>query len=357
MADIRLTCETCSGPFKDVFDPSTGTRDFELIAGDLETEKQCFVRDEIKFVNKGRLIFKPWFDEERKKWVYHEEYFVICRKLTVIGGRKPTQILPCEPDAPGSMYNANNVIIWKDRLKNAANGGPPNPAKNDDGQSYGGYSDTGIGNDGKKGDDGKPGDPNKANPGVDGKKAPKFTIICTEVEMGLGDHLTIDFNGQNGGQGGRGQKGGNGGKGMNGRGGESDTTWPGKGCDRQPGNGGDGGNGGEGGPGASGGSGGDAGDISIFSTTDNITTGPLGNGSISYINGGGFGGRGGNQGLGGQKGLPGQPGFKTSECSTALAGSHGFPGLPTTPADAMANPGPTGNNGNPGNLDIKELTT
>ena len=148
------------------------------------------------------------------------------------------------------------------------------------------------------------------------------------MEIGALDHLTIDFDGQNGGEGGIGQKGGNGGKGMGGRQGASDTSWPGTGCDRQPGSGGDGGRGGDGGEGGDGGKGGDAGKITIVSTHENITSGAFVSGNISYVNDGGTGGEGGKGGFGGRGGLGGNPGFKTSECDAASAGLDGDEGWP-----------------------------
>ena len=100
------------------------------------------------------------------------------------------------------------------------------------------------------------------------------------MEIGAFDHLTIDFDGQNGGEGSLGQKGGDGGNGMGGRQGESDTDWPGTGCDRQPGSGGAGGKGGDGGQGGDGGKGGNAGKIAIVSTHENITSGAFVSGNI-----------------------------------------------------------------------------
>ena len=57
MADPSEVCEFCQPGVKDVFDPDTGTRQGEVIAGDLLVSDQCFVRDEIRFINNGRLIF------------------------------------------------------------------------------------------------------------------------------------------------------------------------------------------------------------------------------------------------------------------------------------------------------------
>lgn len=357
MADLGTSCSTCRNEFDAVFDPATGTRQLEIIAGDLVTTEQCFVRDEIRFINNGRLIFGPRTDREREQKEYFDEYFVICRKIVVVGGHQPGQ-LPCAPDSPGTMYNANNVITWQDRLKTAADGPPPNPPDAGDGQSFGGWSSSNNpnGNDGATGGKGSDGI-QLHNDGGNGMKAPRFTLICTEIEVGLGDHLSIDFNGQNGGEGGHGQSGGKGGKGMAGRIGESDTTWPGTGCDRQPGNGGDGGEGGAGGPGGSGGKGGDAGDLTVLTTTENITTGPFGNGRITYVNDGGYGGKGGRQGLGGAGGVAGQPGFSTSECSNALPGEQGDRGIPASLADAAANPGSTGARGAAGHLKLDVLTS
>src|SRR5215475_5073237 len=275
MATIDQVCDNCREAIRTVFDPGTGTRQSEVIAGDLYVSDCCFVRDEIRFLNNGRLIFTTQGKEGQR---YCERYAVICRKLVVIGGHKPGDFTPCSPDDPGSMYKNNNVITWFDRLHAAQPGAPVSPSKAAIGQDFdvNHWQDQGQGNDGRAGGNGTNGVDGttvaSAN-GRDGRSAPSFALIAIEVDIGPGDVLTIDFDGQNGGKGGLGQDGGDGGHGMGGREGDSDTTWPGTGCDRQPGSGGVGGNGGNGGTGGRGGRGGDAGNIAIVSTPANIGSG------------------------------------------------------------------------------------
>jgi hypothetical protein len=355
MATLPAVCDHCNLEIKDIFDPSSGSRQDETIAGDLYVTDCCFVRDEIRFINSGRLIFCP--GETEKEQQYCKEYFVICRKLIVKGGHKPFTLNPCGPDDPGGMYTANNVITWLDRLKEAQGGSPPNPAQAGDGQDFdrNHWQNLGQGNNGKEGGNGSNG--NKGAGGHGGIDAPSFTLVALEVEIGALDHLTIDFDGQNGGQGGLGQKGGNGGNGMGGREGESDTSWPGKGCDRQPGHGGPGGRGGDGGPGGDGGNGGEAGNIAIISTNENISSGPFVSGNISYVNDGGSGGDGGKGGFGSRGGFGGNPGWKTSECDNASTGPDGDAGWPPVGlgAGSDANKGATGAHGAAGGLSFEEV--
>lgn len=346
MSTLPEACDECGNEVKDVFDPDTGTRQSETIAGDLFVSDCCFVRDEIRFLNNGRLIFIPKGAEKEEE--YCKQYFVICRKLVVVGGHKPGTLNPCGPDDPGQMYRANNVITWLDRLNAAATGSNPSPVQAADGESFdhNTWLDQSQGNQGKNGGNGSIGI--KGTGGRNGRSAPLFTLIALEVEIGGGDHLTIDFDGQNGGEGGLGQKGGNGGNGMGGRVGKSDTSWPGTGCDRQPGHGGDGGDGGDGGQGGDGGIGADAGDITIISTADNISgSGPFLSGRFSYVNDGGSGGEGGLGGFGGRGGRGGNPGFKTSECDAATSGNHGEDGSPPPGLGpgSLSNKGATGAHG------------
>ena len=350
MATIDQVCDSCREAIRAVFDPGTGTRQSEVIAGDLYVSDCCFVRDEIRFLNNGRLIFTTQGKEGQR---YCERYAVICRKLVVIGGHKPGDFTPCSPDDPGSMYKSNNVITWFDRLHVAQPGAPVSPSKAAIGQDFdvNHWQDQGQGNDGRAGGNGASGvDATtiaSAN-GRDGRSAPSFALIAIEVDIGPGDVLTIDFDGQNGGKGGLGQDGGDGGHGMGGREGDSDTTWPGTGCDRQPGSGGVGGNGGNGGIGGRGGRGGDAGNIAIVSTPANIGSGgAFVSGKFVYVNDGGDGGEGGNGGFGGRGGRGGNPGFKTSECDNANTGADGAEGSPS-PGLGAGSPltkGPNGSNG------------
>ena len=327
MANIDAICQACDPKVQTVFGPG-GTRQSEVIAGDLFVSDQCFVRDEIRFLNNGRLIFVPIVQGERER--YLDEYFVICRKLTIIGGSDPIIINPCGPDDPGKLYSGNNVITWRDRLVSAAAGAGPNPFHATDGTSHdpNNWSDVGQGNGGAAGGSG--GNGVGGSKGTMGRDAPKFSLVVLEVEAGLVSHLTIDFDGQNGGRGGRGQNGGAGGNGMGGRDGDTDPDWPSADdCERQPGSGGNSGNGGDGGPGGPCGNGGRAGDITIWSTNDQITTGPLISGKVTYVNDGGSGGEGGLGGVGGKAGLfAGKPGFKTSACDAASSGGVGSDGQP-----------------------------
>ena len=282
MANIDAICLACDPKVRDVFLPG-GTRQSEVIAGDLFVSDQCFVRDEIRFLNNGRLIFVPR-ERDGHELPYFKEYFVICRKLTIIGGSDPIILNPCGPDDPGHLYQGNDVITWRDRLVSAASGPGPNPFHAADGASHdpNNWSDVGQGNSGAAGGNGANGGggSNGANGrhalDVQPREAGGFSLVVLEVEAPIGSHLTIDFDGQNGGKGGRGQNGGAGGNGMGGRDGETDPDWPSADdCERQPGSGGSSGSGGDGGRGVKGGDGGHAVEITILSTPAQIGAGPL----------------------------------------------------------------------------------
>ena len=345
MPEIHAACEDCNSLVKAVFDPVTGTRQSEVIVGDLVVKDMCFVRDEIRFINNGRLIFAPRSPNE-----YFRAYYVICRKLIIVGGSKPGSLNPCGPEDPGQTYNANNVITWQDRLKSAASGPQPAPFKAvPPGASFdrNNWSDLGQGNNGSPGGAGPEGA--KGKPGRGALNAPTLHLVVLEVEAGLGDHLTIDFDGQNGGIGGRGQNGGDGGDGMGGRISETDDPWPGSSsCARETGSGGAGGNGGNGGVGGDGGKGGDAGQITVITTAANLTSGPIVSGPFVFVNDGGQGGEGGLGGIGGQPGRGGRRGFKTEECHDAADGPDGLAGepggIPNGPG-SNANRGSTGPGG------------
>ena len=316
MATLDEICRNCGNEINAVFGPG-GSRQKELIAGDLTFNGCCFVRDEITFIN-GRLIFVP-SDPRNPEETYCQEYVVFCRKLIIVNGGKPPTTNPCGPDNPGSIYQNRNVIIWSDRLKPRPDRPFPNPFTAAGGTSHdrNTWSSNGNpnGNNGAHGGAGNNG--GVGLEGIPGMIAPKFTLVALEVEFtGLGSYLSIDFDGQVGGRGQRGQNGGDGGNGMGGRPGESDTSWPGTGCDRSPGSGGNGGNGGDGGMGAKGGHGGNAGEITIISTSSNLAT-VFAGGDIGYVNSGGNEGEGGLGGFGGKGGLGGNPGMKTIECDPA----------------------------------------
>jgi len=336
MPELDQVCENCRPEIDSVFGATP--RPSEIISGDFPYTGCCFVRDEIRFLNNGRLIFQP--DMEKKEYCRH--YYVICRRLVIVGGGEPGTFNPCGPEDPGNVYKNRNVITWRHRLE-VQPSQIPSPIKAADGQSFGNWSSNSAGNNGAKGGTGSPGNP--GGPGAPGRDAPDFTLLALEVEfLNIDAHLVVDFDGQVGGTGGRGQNGGNGGKGMNGRIGQSDTTWPGTGCDRQPGHGGDGGDGGDGGPGGQGGPGGDAGKITVISTSENISGGVFVSGKFSFVCDGGNEGSGGLGGFGGHGGGPGSAGFQTSECDAAGPGSVGNAGFPPT----SITPGSTANQGLPG---------
>ncbi|HSM17490.1 MAG TPA: hypothetical protein VK845_10920, partial [Gemmatimonadales bacterium] len=346
MANLEQACEHCRDEIEAVF--TAEPRPSEIISGDFYWDKCCFVRDEIRFLDPGRLIFTPGKEREG----YCDEYFVICRKLVIVGGGKPATFDPCGSEDPGNIYKNKNAITWKDRLETVA-GSIPSPIDAADGANFGGWVDDGQGSNGKKGNNGADG--NSGSPGVAGRDAPDFTLIALEVELiGLDAHLIIDFDGQVGGTGGRGQNGGRGGKGMNGREGKSDTSWPGTGCDRQPGHGGDGGDGGDGGAGGQGGAGGDSGNITVITTKENVNGAVFVSGDFTFVHDGGNEGEGGLGGFGGLGGGGGAAGFKTSECSSASPGNAGEAGFPPPGIGpgSTANQGPHGATGSSGSLSI-----
>lgn len=349
MADLNLVCEHCRSAIDALI--AADPRPSVTISGDLAWGECCFVRDEIRFLNNGRLIFEPRRNEE-----YCREYFVVCRKLVIVGGGPPITLNPCGPEDPGNIYKNKNAITWRHRLEVEPTA-VPNPFTAADGQSFAQWQDQGQGNSGRTGGAGADGNPGSA--GRAGRDAPDFTLIALEVEfLNLDAHLIIDFDGQVGGTGGRGQNGGKGGKGMNGREGSSDTSWPGTGCDRQPGHGGDGGVGGDGGPGGRGGDGGDAGDITVITSRDNISAGIFVGGKFTFVNDGGNEGAGGLGGFGGAGGGGGSAGFKSSECDAADNGQGGDAGFPPVSlgAGSTANQGPHGGAGSPGSLAFLEIS-
>jgi hypothetical protein len=357
MSDLTVICNTCQTPVQQQFTPGTGLRQKELINADLIVTDQCFVRDEIEFSYTGRLIFAPQSQEGKR---YLDQYAVICRKLTVNGGNKPITIVPCNPADPGTQYDQTNAITWLNRLHGAPDASVTSPDPGKDGVTFKpqAWQDQGQGNDGKDGGDGASGD--KGHNGLAGMNAPpKLVVVALEVDIQNDGHLVIDWGGQDGGNGGRGQNGGKGGNGMNGREGQSDTTWPGTGCDRSPGNGGDGGDGGNGGTGGDGGQGGKAGDIIVISTPANISPSGVFNGPhIIFVTNGGHGGAGGGSGVGGPAGAPGGAGFPTSECNPAAPGQGGNPGVPNPPfpppIDSDPNRGAAGPTGASGHLNLEK---
>jgi hypothetical protein len=339
-------CEGCRTKINNVFNPGTGTRDLVLISGERAETDCCFVADEIIFDGNSQLVFDPTGKDRPQ---YCREYFVICRKLTIRGGREGKDgFNPCNPEDPGQMYNGNNVITWRHRLKAAADGGPPAPPKAGQGTDHDRdtWSDVGQGNNGADGGVGNPGAVGQTG-GAGFSPTPNVAVIALEVDIATASHLTIDFDGQNGGRGGLGQEGGDGGDGMGGREGSTqDNAWPGDDeCGRQPGNGGDGGDGGPGGRGGEGGRGGNAGRIVIVSTAANVaSSGVFLGGHIHYVNDGGEGGKGGKGGKSGVGGKAGKRGQPTAEhCEQADAGDPGEPQSGLGTVEALE--GPTGPNG------------
>ena len=118
MSDLTIACTTCNTAVNQVFDPVTGTRADQVISGDLFVTDQCFARDEIRFVHGGRLILAPRIirEGEKRREEYFDSYYVICRRLTVIGGFKTGD----NPDL--ELNKRNNVVTWRDRLHSAADG-------------------------------------------------------------------------------------------------------------------------------------------------------------------------------------------------------------------------------------------
>ncbi len=356
MSALSQICDTCNTKIKSVFDPTTGTRDVVIITGDMFVSDCCFVADEIVFLNGGRLIFVPSMGTTGKDQKgYCQQYAVVCRKLTVKGGHKPVVLDPCKAGDPGSTYENNNAISWKDRLNAAADGTAVLPSHANNGDDFGAWQDKGQGDNGANGGGGDNGQ--QGNRGGNGKSAPSLVLVALEVDIGLGDVLIIDFDGQDAGDGSDGQDGGRGGHGMHGHIGKSDTTWPGTGCDRSPGNGGKGGNGGNGGSGGDGGNGGNSGNITLVSTAANLAvSGPFFSGNFVYVYDGGSPGTGGLGGHGGVGGAGGGAGTPTSECDPAVDGIDGSDGDPPPGfGSGTINKGATGNHGAGGTLKPEQL--
>jgi hypothetical protein len=354
MAAIDQVCRECETKIKAVFDANTGTRDVVIISGAMHTQECCFVADEIIFLNGGQLIFDPSRKDGHDKTGYCQQYAVVCRKLTVKGGHKPVDITPCKPRDPGSQYDNNNVITWRDRLKSASPGGPVLPSSATKGAD-------GLGNNGQNGNPGGTGQNGASgNSGGNGFDAPSFVLVTLEVVIGGLDVLVIDFDGQDGGAGSAGQNGGKGGKGSKGKKGESDTSWPGTGCDTEHGIGGDGGKGGDGGFGGTGGNGGRSGNITLVSTTPNVAvSGPFLSGSFFYVYDGGAVGPGGDGGVGGLGGAGGAAGSQLGGedlCNPQPDGNDGDAGEPPPGQGASAiRQGSPGGHGGPGALKLEAL--
>lgn len=365
---LAAMCEQCRENVLSVFQ-SNPRPPPEVIAGDRHHAECCFVADEIRLLDGGRLIFTPSGRTEptgAETQEYCRFCFVVCRKLVIVEGGEPLPFDICGSEDPGNAYKGKNLITWYHRLETASDGMPPNPdqaAKGDPDWDRNVWQDLGQGSHGRDGGTGATGA--DGAPAQHGRSAPDFCLVCLEVEFqGVNAHLTIDFDGQVGGIGGRGQHGGPGGEGMGGRPGESDNTWPGEGCDRQSGNGGDGGDHGNGGTGGRGGNGGHGGDIYIISTLGNITAGPFVGGKIKYVNDGG------NEGEGGLGGF-GEPASELSfarggrgghaapqHCPAGVDGDSGGPGWPPREplkSGSELTQGADGSPGNAGTIALREI--
>lgn len=357
---LDLMCEFCREQVLTLFntDPRPGS---VIIAGDRHHNECCFVADEVIF-NRGKLIFDPMPGQDDQ---YCRSYFLVCRKLTVIGGGEPLPFDICGTEDPGNSYNNKNVITWRDRLVVASPGSPHIGAAPDASEDWdrNAWSDEGQGNNGLNGGNGENGA--DGVPSSPGRDAPDFVLVALEVEfLELNGHLIIDFDGQVGGTGGRGQDGGRGGNGMGGRNSESDNTWPGKGCDRDAGNGGDGGQHGNGGSGGQGGDGGDAGHIEIITTKQHVSAGgAFVSGNMTYVNDGGNEGSGGLGGFGEPSNVAllakgGRGGLGGTQCDPGVDGDDGSPGWPPfelLSGGSSANQGPSGAPGAAGPIDLYEI--
>jgi hypothetical protein len=331
MSDLSTVCTLCQTQINSQFG---GTRTAQVINTHMMVTGPCFVADEITFSNNGWLVFQP---NTQTQGDDQQEFAVICRKLTIDGGKQPVNTTPCKPQDPGSRYDGTNLITWSGRLTPATSGSPIGPP---------GSQPPGSGNNGTDGAAGNSGTTG-ANP-VGSKRPATLVVLALEVQVLNKGNLVIDWAGQDGGDGGPGQVGGNAASGTTGNDG-SDASWPSSGCDTPTGNGGNGGNGGAGGRGGIGGNGGNAGPIIVISTAQNVSaSGPFrGQNTVTFVTksnggGGGKGAKGGNGGHGGP------PGAKSSECG---AGSRGADGSDNTTIAS------DGGAGSPGAATIPQLET
>lgn len=363
LAALNLVCKSCRQKVLDVFS-SVPRPSPVIISGDRHHTECCFVADEVIF-NKGKLIFDPVQIPGANIRQYCRSYFLVCRKLTVIGGGEPLPFDICGTEDPGNSYNNKNVITWKDRLIVADAGSAPKGAAPDasidwDRNAWDNVAPNNNGLDGGDGDDGAAG-----STGSSGEDAPDFVLVALEVEFQeLNGHLIIDFDGQVGGTGGRGQDGGRGGNGMGGRNSKSDNTWPGAGCDRDAGNGGDGGDYGNGGAGGQGGNGGNAGRIEIIAPKTFVSAGgAFASGKLTYVNDGGNEGSGGLGGFGepsnavllAKGGIGGRGGPQCDPGQDGDTGGFGFPPFEIIGGGSSLNKGAPGSPGAANSIDVYEI--
>ncbi len=167
------------------------------------------------------------------------------------------------------------------------------------------------------GGDGKPGA--RGEKGVDGSNAPILEIWTKEI---VGNNLTIDLRGQEGGHGGKGGIGQYGGNGQAGSIGVPtiEVDWLGAEtiCKQGPGLGGDGGRGGDAGCGGDGGHGGNGGVVKLFYVNGVVLT-KLTPPMIEK----GKGGKSGPAGTPGKGGKSGPAGANVPPCTPALSSSGG----------------------------------
>ena len=179
----------------------------------------------------------------------------------------------------------------------------------------GNYPKANSGGDGESG--------GKGGSGAKGMDAPVLEIWTKEI---LGDGLTIDLRGQEGGDGGQG---GTGQRGGDGQGGSAavegtDENWlgvPNIICAQRPGMGGDGGRGGNAGCGGDGGNGGNGGVFKLFYTSGVAVA------KFTPMMQGGDGGIIGSPGAPGSGGQGGPPGLNILSCSATASSVNGSDGL------------------------------
>ncbi len=322
MSDLSTVCTLCQTQINSQFG---STRTAQVINTHMTVTGPCFVADEITFSNNGWLVFQP---NTQTQGDDQQEFAVICRKLTIDGGKQPVNTTPCKPQDPGSRYDGTNLITWTGRLTPASSGSaiaPPAPPPPGSGNN---------GTDGSPGNSGASG----GNP-VGSKRTATLVIVALEVQVLNKGNLVVDWSGQDGGDGGPGQVGGNAASGTTGNDG-SDASWPSSGCDTATGNGGNGGNGGSGGSGGIGGNGGNAGQIIVISTAQNVApSGPFRDqDTVTFITKS-HGGEGGKGAKGGNGGHGGPPGAKSSECGAGSRGADGSDNTTIAPDGSAGNPG------------------
>ena len=100
-------CTDCLAKINAVFNAATGTRVVELISGQRLVTDCCFVADEIHFTGNSQLVFAPTGGRDPREHRYCKEYFVVCRKIVIQGGRDAKDPTPCSADDPGAKRLAS----------------------------------------------------------------------------------------------------------------------------------------------------------------------------------------------------------------------------------------------------------